>query len=287
MVNDYLSIGAVERDSGIARDTLRVWERRYGFPEPLRNPRGERLYPVEQLRKLQKIRRLMDQGHRPGKIVALSDADLLQLENTLPGIDEPAEHVQQLVTLLQDTDGSGLEDAFDTIYKEHGMEYFIVHTAAPMLRYIGELWARNQLDIYEEHFLSVMLTRFLNNKISILQRYAGRPRALLATLPGERHTLGLLMVASMLSSHGISVINLGAEVPLDQLVSATDRYDADIVGITFSGAYPYENIRGNLTELRDYIEQDVDIWVGGDGVTRLRKLPAGVTRLTSLDKLPV
>jgi DNA-binding transcriptional MerR regulator len=287
MVNDYLSIGAVERDSGIARDTLRVWERRYGFPEPLRNPRGERLYPVEQLRKLQKIRRLMDQGHRPGKIVALSDADLLQLENTLPGIDEPAEHVQQLVTLLQDTDGSGLEDAFDTIYKEHGMEYFIVHTAAPMLRYIGELWARNQLDIYEEHFLSVTLTRFLNNKISILQRYAGRPRALLATLPGERHTLGLLMVASMLSSHGISVINLGAEVPLDQLVSATDRYDADIVGITFSGAYPYENIRGNLTELRDYIEQDVDIWVGGDGVTRLRKLPAGVTRLTSLDKLPV
>jgi len=287
MINDCLSIGAVERDSGIARDTLRVWERRYGFPEPLRNPRGERIYPVEQLRRLQKIRRLMDQGHRPGKIVALSDADLLQLENSLPGMDQPAAHVKQLVTLLQDTDGSGLEDAFDAIYKEHGMEYFIIDTAGPMLRHVGELWARGQLDIYEEHFLSVTLTRFLNNKISILQRYAGRPRALLATLPGEQHTLGLLMVASMLSSHGIRVINLGAEVPLDQLVSATDRYDAEIVGITFSGAYPYENIRGDLTELRDYIEQDVDIWVGGDGVTRLRKLPAGVTKLTSLDKLPV
>ena len=287
MINDCLSIGAVERDSGIARDTLRVWERRYGFPEPLRNPRGERIYPVEQLRKLQKIRRLMDQGHRPGKIVALSDADLLQLENNLPGSDEPADHVKQLVTLLQNSDGSDLEDAFDAVYKENGMEYFIVRTAAPMLRNVGELWARGQLDIFEEHLLSVTLTRFLNNKISILQRYAGRPRALLATLPGERHTLGLLMVASMLSSHGISVINLGAEVPLDQLASATDRYDAEIVGITFSGAYPYENIRGDLAELRDYIEQDVDIWVGGDGVTRLRKLPAGVTKLTSLEKLPV
>jgi len=286
-MNDWLSIGAVERDSGIARDTLRVWERRYGFPEPLRNPRGERVYPVEQLRKLQQIRRLMDQGHRPGKIVALSDADLLQLENSLSGSDEPEAHVKQLVNLLQNTDGSGLEDAFDSIYKQHGMEYFIVHTVAPLLRNIGELWVRGRLDIFEEHFLSVTLTRFLNNKISILQRYAGRPRALLATLPGEQHTLGLLMVSSMLSSHGISVINLGAEVPLDQLVAATDRYDADIVGITFSAAYPYENIRGDLNELRDYIEQDVDIWIGGDGVTRLRKLPAGVTKLTSLDKLPV
>ena len=35
--NDGLySIGVVERDTGIDRDTLRVWERRYGFPEPVR-----------------------------------------------------------------------------------------------------------------------------------------------------------------------------------------------------------------------------------------------------------
>ena len=32
-------IGAVERDTGIGRDTLRIWERRYGFPVPERkNP---------------------------------------------------------------------------------------------------------------------------------------------------------------------------------------------------------------------------------------------------------
>ncbi len=61
-------IGVVERDTGIGRDTLRIWERRYGFPEPVRNEKGERIYPEKQLRHLQRIRRLLDQGLRPGKV---------------------------------------------------------------------------------------------------------------------------------------------------------------------------------------------------------------------------
>ena len=38
-----LSIAAVERDTGLAKDTLRVWERRYGFPQPVRDAFDERL----------------------------------------------------------------------------------------------------------------------------------------------------------------------------------------------------------------------------------------------------
>ena len=40
-----LSIAAVERDTGLSKDTLRVWERRYGFPTPDRDGFGERAYP--------------------------------------------------------------------------------------------------------------------------------------------------------------------------------------------------------------------------------------------------
>jgi len=38
----FHSIAAVERDTSIKRDTLGVWERRYGFSAPVRNDRGER-----------------------------------------------------------------------------------------------------------------------------------------------------------------------------------------------------------------------------------------------------
>ena len=60
------SISAVERDTGIGRDTLLIWERRYGYPGPVRGHKGERRY---WLQRLQLIQRLLDQGMRPGKIV--------------------------------------------------------------------------------------------------------------------------------------------------------------------------------------------------------------------------
>ena len=37
-----LPIAAVERDTGLSKDTLRIWERRYGFPSPQRDALGER-----------------------------------------------------------------------------------------------------------------------------------------------------------------------------------------------------------------------------------------------------
>ena len=47
-----LSISAVERDTGLSKDTLRVWERRYGFPTPERDAVGERAYSLDQVEKL-------------------------------------------------------------------------------------------------------------------------------------------------------------------------------------------------------------------------------------------
>ena len=74
------SIADVERDTGLSKDTLRVWERRYGFPTPVRDAVGERQYDDLQLQRLRRIRRLLDAGHRPGRVVPLSDEALHALD---------------------------------------------------------------------------------------------------------------------------------------------------------------------------------------------------------------
>ena len=185
MNSEFLSIGAVERDTGIARDTLRIWERRYGFPEPYRNEKGERSYPEEQLRRLQRIRRLLDQGLRPGKVVALSDADLDLLEAELFTETPLNDSIEHILTVLQTTNGSHLEAALSEIYRQQAMQNFISETVVPLLHSVGERWATGKLQIYEEHLLSEVLTRFLNSEISKVQKTAKKPRVLLATLPGE------------------------------------------------------------------------------------------------------
>ena len=70
-VEPALGIAAVERETGLSKDLLRVWERRYGFPQPQRDAQVERLYPLEQVQRLRWIKRLLDQGARPGQVVSL------------------------------------------------------------------------------------------------------------------------------------------------------------------------------------------------------------------------
>jgi DNA-binding transcriptional MerR regulator/methylmalonyl-CoA mutase cobalamin-binding subunit len=279
------SIGVVERDTGIGRDTLRVWERRYGFPEPVRNEKGERKYSEMQLRRLQRIRRLLDRGMRPGKLLPLSEDALNKLEAGLqPETPQQLDAtVSAILEAIRSADAGQVEILFRKQYEKKGMKGFILNTVVPLLNTVGELWISGQLQVFQEHFLSQQLIRFLNTEIAKIPKSADGPLVLLATLPGEEHTLGLLMVSAMLSSAGISAINLGGEVPMDQIVRAVEQFHADAVGITFSGAYQYKNIRAHLLELRELIPDDVEIWTGGEGVRRLRKLPIGISKFSSLD----
>ena len=286
---DYFSIGVVERDTGIGRDTLRVWERRYGFPDPVRNAKGERAYPEKQLRRLQRIRRLLDRGLRPGKLLPLDEDALDDLEASLKtdAPQQPDKAISAMLDAIRSANATQIESLLRRRYDQQGMKEFINTTVVPLLYTVGDLWVSGELQIFQEHFLSEQLNRFLNAEIAIMQKSAKKPLVVLATLPGEEHTLGLLIVAAMLSAHDISIINLGGEVPMDQIVRATQQFNADIVGITFSGAYQYKNIRPHLLELRRQIPEAVDIWTGGEGVRRLRKLPAGVTKFSSLENLPL
>jgi len=79
-----LTISQVERDTGLSKDTLRIWERRYGFPNPGRDAHGERQYDASQLQRLRLIKRLIDSGKRPGKLVGRPLAELSKLSAEQP-----------------------------------------------------------------------------------------------------------------------------------------------------------------------------------------------------------
>ncbi len=76
--DELLTVGAVERETGLSADTLRVWERRYGFPQPLRDSGGRRRYPRAQVERLRQIKRLVDAGFRPGKLVGTTKPAILK-----------------------------------------------------------------------------------------------------------------------------------------------------------------------------------------------------------------
>ncbi|MEW8431205.1 MAG: MerR family transcriptional regulator, partial [gamma proteobacterium symbiont of Ctena orbiculata] len=103
-MNGNHNISDVSRISGIPKDLLRMWERRYKYPMPARDDNGDRVYSDEELNKLVLIRQLVDQGRRPGKLMALDINQLTELLKT-PKVDFDFE---RLIDLLKAGDAIDL-----------------------------------------------------------------------------------------------------------------------------------------------------------------------------------
>jgi len=284
-----IGIAAVERDTGISKETLRVWERRYGFPLPRRDAGGERLYTSEQVLRLRLVKRLLDAGHRPGRVVAASPQDLsalLQAPAALPssGAVMEAPEIAACAQLLKDHDVDGLRRALSQVALRRGLASGVVEVFAPLATRIGALWMSGELQVFEEHLYSEVLQLVLRQAIHALPPTQGRsPRVLLTTLPGESHVLGLLMAEALLNLEGAFCLSLGAQTPLAQLPEAAAAYRADVVALSFSGQLPNRAVLDGLSALRAQLPAAIEIWAGGSSrALRLPGCPQGARCLDGL-----
>jgi DNA-binding transcriptional MerR regulator/methylmalonyl-CoA mutase cobalamin-binding subunit len=281
-----LSISAVERETGLSKDTLRVWERRYRFPEPGRDANGERVYSRDQVNKLRVLKRLIDTGHRPSRVVGRSVEELLALAEPSAAVAEaPAEHTQVL-DLLRTHDVSGLRLALAATLLRQGLSGFLLETVGPLNRHVGEAWMRGRLEVFEEHLYTETLQRVLRNALGALPQRADPPRCLLTTFPGELHGLGLLMAEGMLALEGAACTSLGTQTPIQDIVRAASSHGADVVALSFSLAHPVSQALDGLSALRAQLDPRIEIWAGGANPGLLRRGVEGVRAIPELAAVP-
>lgn len=289
------SIAEVERDTGLSKDTLRVWERRYGFPQPARDPAGDRLYPSDQVARLRVIRRLMDAGHRPGHIVAL-DAGALQ---TLATPDEapPSAAAQRsrctpelsaYLALIEGHDVAALRRLLVHTSLRDGLVSFVTQLLAPLTVAVGEAWMTGRFQVFEEHLYTECVTGVLRNAISSLPGAVtpGAPRVLLSSVPDEPHALGLLMVETLLALEGCNCLSLGPQTPLTDMAQAAKAHRADIVALSFTPVVGARSLSSGLQALRPLLPEGVEIWAGGSHPALAQRAWPGVRVIQSLAQLP-
>jgi DNA-binding transcriptional MerR regulator/methylmalonyl-CoA mutase cobalamin-binding subunit len=281
----HLSISAVERDTGLSKDVLRVWERRYGFPNPERDANGERLYPVAQVERLRSIKRLMDAGHRPGKLLALDEGELDTLATRqvrAKVVDDVGDLQRQILSLLQQHDAVGLRQTLAQLLMKQGLQEFVAETIAPLNRAVGEAWMRGEMQIFQEHAYTEQVQVVLRSAVNAIPHRAAHPTVLLATFPNEQHGLGLLMVESILAPEGAHCISLGTQVPIPEIAEAALAYKVDAVALSFSSAYSSKQALTGLESLRALLPDRVAMWVGGELIRRLRRDMTGIVTTGSL-----
>ncbi len=271
---NLFSIADIERSTGISRETLRIWERRYGFPAPARDAGGDRRFSGGDLDRLRRIKRLLDQGHRPGKIVPMSVADLAELDLAMPdgGTAFVASRYDGFWEYMRQTQSHAAYDWLRGRLVEEGAAVFVQETLAPLIEAVGDAWAADQLQVHDEHLFSQWVQRLLHAAIGEMPGAAMRPYVLLTTLPEEQHSLGLLMAETLLTQDGARCLSLGVDTPLPEIVAAVQRHQVDVLALSFSLAYPRRRIAAQLAALRAALPPHCEIWAGGRATVRLRAI---------------
>ncbi|MEZ0309842.1 MAG: MerR family transcriptional regulator [Ramlibacter sp.] len=284
------SIAEVERETDLPRATLRIWERRYGFPAPGRDDRGERCYPQDQVDQLRLMRRLLDQGHRPAKLIAAGPAEIQRLA----GADARERAAvrprgdSQLLRVLRGHDSQALREELTGRLHRVGLAHFASSELPAMNRLVGEAWQAGELQVHEEHLYSDCTYQVMRLAMAGLE---GRvrpeaPQVLLTTLPQEHHGLGLLMAQAIFALQGCPTVSLGVRLPVEQIVAAARAHRADLVGLSFTETVNPAHVLRGLEELRGQLPPAVRIWAGGSGPALDKRAIPGVRVVRDVRAIP-
>jgi MerR family transcriptional regulator, light-induced transcriptional regulator len=317
------SIRVVSNRTGIAAETLRVWERRYGFPNPKRRDGGSRVYTELEITKLKLIANALEAGFRAGEVVPLSEADITRLlsattadllenhsvergaQNVVPEADKsldqdqdnesaalwttPERGLDALFPALERNDLATFRSLLRSAARHLSPQCFVMDLAQPLAKRVGEQWALGKLTVRQEHLVTASLTSMLHVLFEKELQRTGEanrgPLVVLATLTGEAHIQPLDMVALYLAAEQALPRMVGADTPPSELAEAARTMRADAVGISISPAAKRDVVELQIRELLDELPRRTELWIGGTGAQGLITDVQGVFSITDWSAL--
>lgn len=238
--------------TNLAVATLRAWERRYGVVQPTRTAAGYRLYDDASLARLAAMRQLVvAEGWRPSQAaqrVLTADTDL----GSIVGGAQPAGlgaaldlrapdsaslatgFVAAFVDAARRLDVPRIDSILDETFATQRFELALEAVVFPALHAVGAAWAAGEIDVGAEHAASESVRRRLAHFYDASARGGRAPLVIVGLPPTGRHEIGAFAFAVAARRVGISVLYLGADVPLSSWVETVQTAAAPIVvlGVT-------------------------------------------------------
>ncbi len=138
------------------------------------------------------------------------------------------------------------------------------HVVRGAQREIGLLWETNKLGIAEEHMATAI------SHLVLAQLYERADQAppngkhvIVACVQGELHELPARLVADALDTAGFTVRYLGADVPVDGLVSMVRASAPDLLCLSSTMSFHGKALRETVTRIRALPGPYLPIAIGG------------------------
>jgi DNA-binding transcriptional MerR regulator len=222
---NVFTIKDLENLSGIKAHTIRIWEQRYSFLKPNRSDTNIRYYCNQELKKILSISLLNKYGYKISHINKMSDMELRSKVISLGNKEAQQERlVNELIECMIDLDFETFERTLASFILTNGIDKAITRLIFPFLHRIGILWVTNHINPAQEQLVTNIIRQKLIVGIDSVRTPAKTDKAgktvktgLLFLPEGEYHELGLLYVYYLLKVHGVGVIYLGADIPLNDI----------------------------------------------------------------------
>jgi methanogenic corrinoid protein MtbC1 len=207
------NIQAVAAATGVPAITLRSWERRYGVPQPKRDPKGYRLYSERDIALTRWLKERVEHG--VGISRAVNMLHVLEQEQPEP-IEQQTLDLRdlrsRLIEAVKRLDEVGVNRVVAEGLMVASVEDVCVHLLQPVLYEIGELWAAGSLTVTTEHVASNLIRAHIAQLVRISPAPIRSEQVVVGCAPGEMHDMGALMLTLFLRRRGYEVIYAGASV---------------------------------------------------------------------------
>jgi MerR family transcriptional regulator, light-induced transcriptional regulator len=240
------NIKVVLNQTGIAADTLRAWERRYGLPVPQRTQGGHRLYSDYDIETIKWLMDRQNEGLSISRAVDLWNEQIASGSDPLAGAASenlaspmavpPAAPNSTLSTLragwvsaCSDFDEVAAEQILNQAFSLFPIEAVCTELIQKGMSDIGNLWYEKKLSVQQEHFASSLAMRRIDALLSAAPAPTRKETIIVGCPADEWHTFTPLMISLFLRRRGFRIIYLGANVPADRFVETVIDTKADVV----------------------------------------------------------
>ena len=279
-------ISELEQLSGIKAHTIRVWERRYQLIEPERTGTNIRMYDDIQVRRLLNVATLLAGGYKISVIAALSEKEMHEKVRELKEAEQPGDamataYVNDLVISMLDFNEAAFEKTFSASVTRYGMPEAVLNVFYPLLLRIGLMWATDKATPVQEHFASVIIRRkLLAATDGLMPPVRKNKKFLLMLPPGEWHEIGLLFADYLLRAKGFATINMGQNVPYENVAGVVAHAGVTHLLLFFIARKPAAEMAQLRKKMR--LPQQVQLYVAGNAeITTPLSKEKNTTILTS------
>lgn len=270
-------IHRVAKLTGLSKDVIRVWERRFGLLKPIRGANRYRNYSDEDVALLRFLKEQLDAGGSIGELAKLGREELLgRARASAPRIsfvdNTFSRLLRELLSTLNPFNRVTFEKRLNGAVAVVPFEEALHGILLPLQEQVGQLWHEAQIDVAIEHYVTKQIQQKIFSAMNQLPVAEFGAKVVVACPPGEEHDIAALTVAYRCRIRGCRVYYLGANVPVASLTNLCGKVEPDLTIISFPLALSDDQASELVQALADEVSPVSKLAVGGHGAIAMRHL---------------